>query len=259
MAEAGTKPTMTAEHDIRKLKQQLAESKHRISIAIAADVSREIATCLAGLHSAGGPVELTTTSEKPTLTAWPPSNPEQRFFGGNTALALASHAFWRARESSNAVQSPLVAVGGVVLSSKLRSSASTSCFLALQTSHRTQLFTFQSDGSSANRPSAQNVAGSILSILANALNLKEPHVVSPLPMELVSCEEEYADPLLAEVYAGKSNVAWSTSPSELQSRLPDQSYGLLSGAFDPLHEGHIALRDTAEHRLERPVYYEVSI
>jgi hypothetical protein len=79
------------------------------------------------------------------------------------------------------------------------------------------------------------------------------------PGEVLEQTQVQADPLLAAVWQGRARHAWVLPDGRWQTEPPVPPVGLLSGAFNPLHAGHVALRAAAEKRLAGPVHYEVSI
>jgi hypothetical protein len=70
---------------------------------------------------------------------------------------------------------------------------------------------------------------------------------------------ENPDPLLQEVINGQSHFVWSLPNRLLKRELDETPKGILSGSFNPLHEGHKKLRDAAEQWLNGPVFYELPI
>jgi len=65
--------------------------------------------------------------------------------------------------------------------------------------------------------------------------------------------------LLTELCAGRLSLIWSMPDGSLQRHRPADPQGILCGSFDPLHVGHRALRDAAEARLQRPLFYEMTV
>jgi hypothetical protein len=57
----------------------------------------------------------------------------------------------------------------------------------------------------------------------------------------------------------RSRVVWSMPDGSFGETLDPKPAGVLSGAFNPLHEAHCKLRDVAEKWLGGPVYYEMPI
>ena len=71
--------------------------------------------------------------------------------------------------------------------------------------------------------------------------------------------QKQPDPLLREVCNGQSHFVWSLPNGILRRELDEKPKGILSGSFNPLHEGHKKLRDAAEQWLNGPVFYELPI
>ncbi len=67
------------------------------------------------------------------------------------------------------------------------------------------------------------------------------------------------NPLLQEVINGQSRLVWSLPNGHYRLELAIKPKGILSGSFNPLHEGHKQLRDAAERWLNGPVFYELPI
>ena len=71
--------------------------------------------------------------------------------------------------------------------------------------------------------------------------------------------QKQSESLLQEVIHGQSHLVWSFPNGLLKRELDERPQGILSGSFNPLHEGHKTLRDAAEQWLNGPVFYELSI
>ena len=66
-----------------------------------------------------------------------------------------------------------------------------------------------------------------------------------------------ADPLLVDLMAGRRAMVWSMQ-SEWHADSPVCTVGLVSGAFNPLHDGHRELARIAEQQLGGPVAFELA-
>jgi hypothetical protein len=56
----------------------------------------------------------------------------------------------------------------------------------------------------------------------------------------------------------EASVAWLTPDGAQLAEPPQMPLGILPGSFNPLHAGHLALRDAAARFLRRPVYFELT-
>lgn len=113
--------------------------------------------------------------------------------------------------------------------------------VAVQTSH--SLATYRLDLDSTWSRAAQEAAccNFILNCLAIGLNLTPIESVAPTRQIQVS-------DAWSGVYAGIS-----------RSSATESVMALLPGAFNPPHEGHLQMREVAEHMLGRKVFFELSI
>lgn len=66
-------------------------------------------------------------------------------------------------------------------------------------------------------------------------------------------------PLLADVVDGVRDLVWRDADGEIVVAPSEAPVGLLSGSFNPLHDGHRELRDVAERLLNGHVAYELPI
>ncbi|MCA9069300.1 MAG: hypothetical protein KDA84_10275 [Planctomycetaceae bacterium] len=62
-----------------------------------------------------------------------------------------------------------------------------------------------------------------------------------------------------QVQQGTQPLIWRMPEGILHLSLPSHPVAVLSGSFNPLHQGHRELRAAAERRLNGPVFYEMTI
>ena len=67
------------------------------------------------------------------------------------------------------------------------------------------------------------------------------------------------DPLLEDLEMGRRRAVWSMPDGTIRLALDNQPEGLLPGAFNPLHTGHVELCRAAAEVLEGEVFFELSI
>ncbi len=71
-------------------------------------------------------------------------------------------------------------------------------------------------------------------------------------------EENGFSPLLTAFVRGDAESVWLCKGDESVSA-PETPFALLSGSFNPLHEGHLKFREATERVLNVPAYFELSI
>ena len=154
-----------------------------------------------------------------------------------TARALAMRAFSRA-----------VALGGdfgfaitAALATNRQRRGQDRAHFAFQDAAKTRAWTLDLDNATSRAQQEACVTSTALAALASSLNVGD-RGAWPSPTT-----EATGDEALAAVLRGESR----TSGASVKAVLP--------GAFNPLHDGHRAMRDDAEARLGRRVAYELSI
>jgi hypothetical protein len=65
--------------------------------------------------------------------------------------------------------------------------------------------------------------------------------------------------ILGDIHSGRTPMIWREPDGRLLLQPSMRPTGILSGSFDPLHEGHVALRRAAEAVLEGPVCFEITL
>jgi hypothetical protein len=137
----------------------------------------------------------------------------------------------------------LIGVGVAISYGRATSSVA---YLATQTARETRLY-------------AHGAAGEgILGALSDIAGCRELVAAEPARASQRILAVEPAPSLLSDVWIGTADVVWSLPDGTLR---PNQAVprGILSGSFNPLHEGHLRLRDAAEAALGGSVCFELPL
>ena len=206
------------------------------------------------------------------LTDWLGRKPEH-FCVEETALAMAAVAHQRAArlQSVNSENESTRGTFGIACTASLASARPKKgehrCHIAVQSGRATFSFSLVLTKEARTRDQEENLVGQLLlGAYARAAGITEIPPYDLLPGEQVEEHCAVADPLLADLLAGKRRVVWSEAPTaDLNANLVIKSepsvspVGVLCGSFHPLHHGHRLLRQTAERLLGGVVAYEMSI
>lgn len=177
-----------------------------------------------------------------------------------TALCLAAAAAQHGLELLDQPAEANAGIGLVMDAAETAPSGAARCFVAAQTSSRTQLYSAairpgKTAPLSADQVAAELLVGAAADVCPAIATDRSPHVDDAL----VTVVKEQAPELLASVWTGATPIAWSLPDGSLRGSIDKPPAGILSGSFNPLHEGHRALKDAAEKWLNGPVHYELSL
>ncbi len=98
----------------------------------------------------------------------------------------------------------------------------------------------------------------LLNAMAESFGLAERVAVPLLPGEEIEATIEPASDPLAALLAGRLEVLCRNSDGRLRTDAPRPGL-LLSGSFNPLHEGHTQLAEAAARLVNRPAAFELSV
>lgn len=242
---------MTAPH---ALIQQIHQSPCNIVMALSGIDNDVISDLISGENSEQSILEAVLLPNPQKLTrrlghqTEDPISPE-------SALAKAEMAYRRSEQIQLTPGKSTIGLSCLVESLHHQQGRKFRCYLATQTKSTTRLYTLTS------------LEGAEFETEVNTLILKALLNTGPLnsfdyspPQEMTfRFEEEHAEEELQKVWNNQSHILWSLPNGSLKTHLDEQPKGILSGSFNPLHEGHRHLRDAAEEWLENPVYYEMPI
>jgi len=210
------------------------------------------------------------------LTDWLGRAPEQAC-SSTTALSMAMRGYLRADQLARREgRGPLNPVGlgctAALVSSRPKRGAHR-VHIAVQSATATcrlecELHKGARDRADEERVVARLGLGCLWRILdSSAANASLSTEFDFIQAELTSADRVQfwklsADPLVSALLTGaddQQQVAWSLPDGTLCARPDIIPTGVLCGAFNPLHEGHVEMRAVAERILGGPVWYELSI
>lgn len=212
------------------------------------------------------------------LTRWLGRKPEN-FCARDTALAMATVAFQKGRQLGGEVEKMIGISCTAALASNRPKLGDHRAWIAIQTANRTELFEYQLAKGLRDRLQEERlVADVLLDLLASVCGVRwigqqiGPDVFSvpyvALPEDRFHRETESSEPTLVMLWNGVRSWFWSMPPSEGAAttwgkfdaaEAKPNSRALLSGAFNPLHDGHRELALVADRHINGPVAFEMSI
>lgn len=177
-----------------------------------------------------------------------------------TALSLAASAAQHGREMHGEPIEANIGIGLVMEKGDAAPQGSVRCFIATQTNRWTHLYsaTFRPGRTAAM--SVDRIAGQLLLEAAAEVCTKlVTHVRADFEMTLIPDVKVQAPELLSDVWRGAAPIAWALPDKSLCAAIDEPPAGILSGSFNPLHEGHRALKEAAEEWLRGPVQFELTL
>ncbi len=193
------------------------------------------------------------------LTQWLGRDPEQ-CCGGETALAMAASALRHARQIDPSTAHPIGLSCTASLISDRPKRGDHRAWVAAQSLTGTWLFGIRFDKGHRDRLGEERVAANLLlRAAAEACGVHQSVDLSLTLNDELTHESLIADLLVAGVCYGRTPFAWSMPSGAIVTDPKQPIAGLLSGSFNPLHEGHRELAAAAERRLGNGVAFEMSV
>ena len=237
----------------------------RLVLAVTGGGSRVVSDLLQVPGASGTVLEAIVPYSPQAMTDWLGQTPEQ-FCSRATALQMATVAWQRAQQLARAESSSSDACFGVACTASLASvppkRGEHRCWIAVEGSAGTWLRSATLAKGQRDRSEEEAlVAELILSAICGATG------TAHVPVAGVLADDDYTETctalpeLLQSVRDGDELVVWSRPGGELTTSLPveERPVGVLSGAFDPLHDGHRQLQQIAESVLGGPVCFELTV
>jgi hypothetical protein len=235
---------------------------HAMPQMVVIDFAGAGSQALTWLHSEGGSsrtiLEATDHYASPSLIEAIGFEPEQ-FASPNVARALATQAYVRACH----LATPGIPVAGIgctaTIATDYAKRGDHRCCLAVCEAQRMATYALILTKGQRTRQEEENLVSSlILSAVAEVCGLKGIPALELLTSETLAKDFEPVD-WLARLLAGE--VGWVAISPDGRER-PGKTWpgiAFLSGAFNPLHQGHRQLAQVAAQRLGRNVYFELPL
>jgi len=206
--------------------------------------------------------QLRELSDFDALSRWLGRAPESHL-SSDTALALATRAYWHGLHSETVPRGPCTGVGcvGPFADGQNRQNAPRHrAYVAVQTSECTRLWSIND----RSRPPVGSDPGSVTCelvklVLAQAAGIEIETDIDPTGDHSLEYREHRAASLLVDLLTHRRQIAWSLPGNTLSGREPATTAAVLSGSFNPLHSGHLSLLAAAEKQLGGSVCFEMSV
>ncbi|MBC8290321.1 MAG: hypothetical protein H8E37_08395 [Planctomycetes bacterium] len=243
----------------QQLIQQLHASPHRLALAVTGGGSLAVSNLLTEPGASATILEATVPYSTPALTEWIGREPES-FCSRETALAMATSAWWRARQFSDEPHAPCLGVScTAALASARPKRGEHRCWVAVESDTQSTVHTLTLSKGARDRGGEEDIVrGVILRAIGEATGLGPGPMLELVADETVIVETEVPPAEIAAVRNGETHCVWSLPDGSVTADAPGVA-GLMPGSFHPLHDGHTHLRQVAERILGGPVAFEMSI
>lgn len=241
---------------------RLVEAIHATPPQVVIQFAGAGSQALAWLHGVGGSsrtlLEATDHYAPASLTGLIGFTPAQ-FTAPEVARAMATKAFIRAGQLA-APGTPVAGIGcTAAIATDRAKRGEHRCCVALCTAAGVASYILTMTKGRRNRQEEEELVSlTILRAVAQACGVAGPPPLSLYGDERLEETSETSD-LLERVISGDFNfvVAWPDGRLAAGEKLP--GILLLSGSFNPLHEGHRQMAAVAARRMGQPVYFELPL
>jgi nicotinamide mononucleotide (NMN) deamidase PncC len=234
------------------LVRKIHDTPHQLVLAITGGGCKAVDALLSVPGASRTVREVIVPYHERAMMAFLGHRPEH-FCGEETARRMAMRAFFRSREFGTEV--PLAGIGCTAgLATDRPRRGSHRVHVAVQTVDRTAVRSLVLEKNRRSRDEEEEIAARlILNAIAEAMGLS--HRV-PLPLfdnEQIVADTADAPEPWQELLLGKTNaIAHGTEET-------DRPKAILCGSFNPMHDGHRRMAQTASEILGFPVHFEMTI
>lgn len=191
------------------------------------------------------------------LAEWLGREPEQ-FCSRETALAMAVVGWQRANKLSTRTAETVGVGCSAALTSHRPKRGEHRAWIATHTANATRLVGLTLAKGLRERVQEERlVADVFLRLLGETCGIPPLPPIGLVAGDSLTSDVCIAPPMLVDLVAGRRPTVWSMR-SAWQVDPPLKSVGLLSGAFNPLHDGHRELARVAEQRVGGPLAFELA-
>jgi nicotinamide mononucleotide (NMN) deamidase PncC len=235
-----------------QLVQQIHDSPTRLVLAVTGGGSRAIAELLDVPGSSRTLLEAVVPYAPAAMAAWLGAMPEE-FCSAGTARAMAMAAFQRARRFENLETMPVGIACTASLATDRPKRGAHRIHVALQTAQRTVAWRLELLKDRRSRAEEERLAGRlVLNVIAEASDVADRLKLDLLEGERVDTLQAIGPPEWQELLLGNVESV-CLHPTGRAPRI------VMSGAFNPLHDGHRRMCQVAREWLHEPVAVEMSV
>jgi nicotinamide mononucleotide (NMN) deamidase PncC len=235
-----------------QLVEQIHDSPTRIVLAATGGGSRAVAELLEVPGGSRTLLEAVVPYSAPALIAWLGSIPDE-FCSARTARAMAMIAFERARQYEESKTLPVGVACTASLATDRPKRGPHRVHIALQTADRTATWRLQLQKERRSRAEEERLVGRLLlNVVAEACGVADRLELELLEGEQVEHTNTPARPAWQELLLGNVESV-CINPTGRPPKI------ILSGALNPLHEGHRQMIRIGQELLHEPVALEISI
>jgi nicotinamide mononucleotide (NMN) deamidase PncC len=243
--------------------RQIHAAAARLVVAVTGGGSAAISRLLEVPGASSTVLEAVVPYSPEAVDDWLRRRPD-RYCSRETALAMATVAWWRARELARRGGADVGNCLGIACSASLASNRPKKgehrCWIAIETATHSRIVSLTlKKGHRDRRQEEQLVADLILRSIAECCGVSDSTLLDLHGDESVLVDVERLPTDIANVRTGAETRVWSLPGAALADEPEAPPAGLLSGAFNPLHVGHRGMRAAAEDIVQGPVYFEMSV
>jgi len=242
--------------------QQIHNGPHQLVMAVTGGGSLAVSDLLTCPGASSTVLEAVVPYCSRSLDEWLGVAPEH-YCARETALAMATTAWWRARQLACGDDAPGSLLGvacTAALASDRPRRGTHRCHVAVESDQQSTLHTLSLEKGCRGRAGEEALVRClILKAIGEAAGLSPGPPLDLTGQETLLTDSQRSPAEIADVRCGKRNCVWSPADGGLSGEPGQPVAGLLSGSFNPLHDGHRELRRVAERILGGTVAYELPV
>jgi len=243
--------------------QTLYESPWQLALCLSGGGSRIASDLLTKPGSSSTIVEVAIPYSNAALTNYLGQRPD-RFCSRTTALEMAAVAWQRATQFASAHDHGAAHCVGISCTASLVSTkpkrGEHRIWIATESATGSRVVSLPLKKGMRTRDQEEAMAADLLLYAINtACGLQPPKLPDLSIDETIAVEHETLPDAIAELRCNTRSVIWSLPDGKLSDTIQEPPRGILSGSFNPLHQGHRQLKAVAQDQLEGPVYFELPL
>lgn len=241
---------------IPRIVEMVHNSGKQLALVITGGGAAAVAWLLGRPGASRSILEIVVPYHDQALSEYLGSRPEQ-FCSLPTSRSLAAVAFFRARKIAQSAANCMGIACTASLATDRPKKGPHRVHVSYQTEEASGSLSLVLRKGARDRLAEDHIAARLLLWqMAEACALDVRPALPLLPGEVTQSSRVVAPPAWRKVFLGERAFGWVRG--EEQSGPPSE-LAILAGSFNPFHEGHRLMIETARRRLGRPVLVEISV